>query len=128
MTDQPLHAAAPPDATPSHMPRRSFFKWLGTLVAGVGLSFWRVAPAAAACTVFEGAVCYTQNNHVCGSYCGSGQWPDDKWTKYVNSDDDPHSCSCLWVGCLSKHRCNGSSSWYWWMSFIGYTNCCDICS
>lgn len=117
------------------MARRSLLKWLGAAFAGAGAGLWRVAPAQAACTVFEGAVCYTQNDHVCISNapyadCPSDDpmVPNDKWTKYVNSDDDPHTCSCLWVGCLSKHRCNGSRSSYWWMLFVGYTYCCDICS
>ena len=106
--------------------RRSFLKWMASIFAGLGLGFWRAAPASAACQVLEGAVCYTQNNHTCGSYCGSGLFPDDKWTKYVNGDVDPHTCNCLYVGCLSKHRCNGSKQW--WMTQIGYTYCCDICS
>ncbi|MEA2010666.1 MAG: hypothetical protein U9N78_08180 [Actinomycetota bacterium] len=118
------------EVTPIAIPmrRRSFLKWLGVIIGGVGIGAWRIPAAMAACTVFDGAVCYTQYNHTCGNYCGSGLFPDDKWTKYINDDDEPHTCSCMWVGCLGKYRCNYSSSSYWWMRQIGYSYCCDVCS
>lgn len=117
-----------PDA---RLGRRSFLRRLGAVIGGIGVGAWNLPVAnAATCRIWEGEVCYTQSNHSCGSHCGSGLFPDDKWTKYIHDDTtaDYHDCGCMYVGCLGKYRCNGSASSYPWMRQIGYTYCCDVCS
>jgi hypothetical protein len=120
------HPIQPTATEPLGVGRRRFLKGAGLLAAMIGLGSWRIPSAIAACGYSPGQVVYTQNNHSCGDHCGSGMFPDDKWTKYYNSSSFYQSCSCMYVGCLGAYRCNGSKQW--WMTQIGYTYCCDVCS
>lgn len=113
------------------MTRRRFLRKIGTALAGgaATLALRADAAHAATCQVQESQIIYCQSGgscHYCQVVASCGSYPQDLWKQYINLSGQPQSCSCLWVGCLSRHRCDGGKRW--WMTFVKNTNCPCICT